>query len=114
MAYIYTHRGSANHIDMCIRKQCIPMPTRKVPFWERIVDHSRPCIWVSRGYPTAWTYLFSGCAQYHYKSYIVFESAEKAKTPNRLKRIFFYSQKVFEHDICFKDVKILKYKIIEE
>lgn len=114
MAYIYTHRGNANHIRDCIKKQRISVPTHKILFPDCIIDHSRPCIWVSRGYPTAWTYLFSGSIQYGYKSYIVFETEEKAKTPSGLKRIFFYSQKVFEHDISFSNVKILEQRIVEK
>jgi hypothetical protein len=114
MNYIYTHRGRAEHIEDCMEKKCIPMPKRVVPLCARILDHSRPCIWVSKGRPTWWTYIFSGCFQFRYKSYIVFETEEKAKTPNRLKMMFFHSQKVFEHDICFKDIKILEHKIVEE
>lgn len=113
---IYTHRGTAEHIAECIESQCISLSKyNKSLKLLHLIDHNKACIWVSTGYPTWWTYFFSGMLQYHFsksprKSYIVFETAEEAKRPSGVKRIFFYSQRVFEHDIHFSEVKILQSK----
>lgn len=113
---IYTHRGTKEHIQKCLDEKCIKAYYSKQGFFrDNLMDHNNACVWVSTGYPTKWNYLWSGMIQYIFsnkprKYYITFVTENKAKSPSGLvKKIYFRSQLVFEHDILLKNENIVCY-----
>lgn len=114
--YIYTHRGVKKHIQECLDKMRIDVPGKE-QVKHKIMDHDKPCIWVSEGYANIWNYIWSGMIGNPFsknpkkKYYITFSSIKKAKRPSGIKRIFGKSQCVFEDTIFLNKENIIKTRL---
>ena len=99
---LITHRGTNESIAQKLGKGYLeahyPIPDNNVT---RMLDHSKPAVWVSEGKPTLLNRIFSGMIGKRGEASISFEvDASLVKRPNGIiKRFFGKSQRVIEQDI---------------
>lgn len=116
---LITHRGKEENIRMKVSQGFLPMNYPKSDSTiSRVIEHSRPCVWISIGKPSKINYFFSGMIQYGFNlASVSFKvPREQIKNPDGIfKFVFsgtlcFRSQKVIERDVRIPEDVTITYK----
>jgi|GEM_PF-2277725 len=108
-----THRGTNESILAKIKQGSLKAnyPRPDLPI-TRLLEHSKPVVWVSEGRPTFWNRIWSGMVGKSGEASMSFKVPKSiVKKPDGwLKRWFGKSQRVIEQDITIPKDVIVRYK----